>query len=58
MSERHDPERFYHCDCIEGGYTPPCEDCATVQERVAVWVESIIGSQAGVARGIREGLYK
>jgi hypothetical protein len=31
VGEGHDPERFYHCDCKDGGYIPPCEDCATAR---------------------------
>jgi transposase InsO family protein len=31
----HDPERFYHCDCLEGGYRPPCEDCADLRADLA-----------------------
>ena len=26
----HDPDRFYHCDCMEGGYLPPCDECADI----------------------------
>lgn len=22
----HDPERFYHCDCLSGGYNPHAEE--------------------------------
>ena len=30
----HDPDRFYHCDCIEGGYLPPCDECAAIRAQL------------------------
>lgn len=39
----HDPERFYHCDCIQGGYTPPspCE-CEELRRELARTIRTML----------------